>query len=68
MACNICSFNLGGAVCHYHRLMKDAKHDIATTMPAPDFVGGGQIIYDAARCGKFTRKAAAVSGSGPSTT
>ena len=26
-------------------LMKDPKHDISTTMPAPDFVGGGQILY-----------------------
>ena len=30
-------------------LMKDAKHDISTTMPAPDFVGGGQILYDEAQ-------------------
>ena len=30
-------------------LMKDPKHDISTTMPAPDFVGGGQILYDEAQ-------------------
>ena len=29
--------------------MKDPKHDISTTMPAPDFVGGGQILYDEAQ-------------------
>ena len=25
------------------------QHDISTTMPAPDFVGGGQILYDEAQ-------------------
>ena len=44
MACNICSFNLAELCATTIALMKDAKHDIATTMPAPDFVGGGQII------------------------
>ena len=29
--------------------MKDEHHDISTTMPAPDFVGGGQILYDEAQ-------------------
>ena len=50
----------GRAVQHHHCLMKDAKHDISTTMPAPDFVGGGQILYDEARCGTSSRMAAAV--------
>ena len=49
----------GRAVQHHRRLMKDAKHDISTTMPAPDFVGGGQILYDEARCGTSSRMAAA---------
>ena len=46
MACNICSFNLAELCDTTIALMKDEHHDIATTMPAPDFVGGGQILYD----------------------
>ena len=49
MACNICSFNLAELCDTTIALMKDAKHDISTTMPAPDFVGGGQILYDEAQ-------------------
>ncbi|MCI5572417.1 MAG: DNA topoisomerase (ATP-hydrolyzing) subunit A [Faecalibacterium prausnitzii] len=46
MACNICSFNLAELCATTVALMKDEHHDIASTMPAPDFVGGGQILYD----------------------
>ena len=46
MACNICSFNLAELCATTVALMKDEHHDIGTTMPAPDFVGGGQILYD----------------------
>ena len=49
MACNICSFNLAELCATTVALMKDSKHDISTTMPAPDFVGGGQILYDEAQ-------------------
>ena len=49
MACNICSFNLAELCNTTVALMKNAKHDISTTMPAPDFVGGGQILYDEAQ-------------------
>ena len=49
MACNICSFNLAELCATTVALIKDPKHDISTTMPAPDFVGGGQILYDAAQ-------------------
>lgn len=49
MACNICSFNLAELCNTTIALMKDEAHDIASTMPAPDFVGGGQILYDAAQ-------------------
>ena len=49
MACNICSFNLADLCATTVALMKDPKHDISTTMPAPDFVGGGQILYDEAQ-------------------
>ncbi len=47
MACNICSFNLTELCQTTIALMKDPQHDILSTMPAPDFVGGGQILYDA---------------------
>ena len=46
MACNICYFNLAELCATTVALMKDEHHDIASTMPAPDFVGGGQILYD----------------------
>ena len=49
MACNICSFNLGELCATTVALIKDPDHDISTTMPAPDFVGGGQILYDEAQ-------------------
>ena len=49
MACNICSFNLAELCNTTIALMKDPRHDISTTMPAPDFVGGGQILYDEAQ-------------------
>ena len=49
MACNICSFNLAELCATTVALMKDPKHDISSTMPAPDFVGGGQILYDEAQ-------------------
>ena len=48
MACNICSFNLAELCSTTIALMKDPEHDIASTLPAPDFSGGGQILYDAA--------------------
>ena len=47
MACNICSFNLAELCNTTIALMKDPEHDLLSTMPAPDFVGGGQILYDA---------------------
>ena len=49
MACNICSFNLAELCATTIALIKDPQHDIGSTMPAPDFVGGGQILYDAAQ-------------------
>ena len=48
MACNICSFNLAELCNTTIALMKDPDLDLSTTLPAPDFVGGGQILYDAA--------------------
>ncbi|MFI3169430.1 MAG: DNA topoisomerase (ATP-hydrolyzing) subunit A [Faecalibacterium sp.] len=48
MACNICSFNLGELCNTTIAFMKDPDHDFSTTLPMPDFVGGGQILYNAA--------------------
>ncbi len=46
MASNICSFNLKEVCETTAALIRDKNHDIMSTMPAPDFIGGGQIIYD----------------------
>lgn len=46
MASNICSFNLAELCAATIALMKDEQHDLFTTLPAPDFVGGGQLLYD----------------------
>ena len=46
MASSICSFNLKEVCDTTAALIKDSQHDISSTMPAPDFSGGGQIIYD----------------------
>lgn len=45
MASNICSFNLAELCAATVALLKDPKHDLFSTMPAPDFVGGGYILY-----------------------
>lgn len=46
MASNICSFNLKEICDTTIAVMNDKDHDISSTLPAPDFSGGGQIIYD----------------------
>ena len=46
MASNICSFNLGEICNTTIALIKDGDADITETLKAPDFIGGGQIIYD----------------------
>ena len=46
MASNICSFNLREVCETTAALIRDKDHDIMSTLPAPDFIGGGQIIYD----------------------
>ncbi len=46
MASSICSFNLRELCETTIALIKDHDHDIMTTLPAPDFIGGGQIIRD----------------------
>lgn len=46
MASNICSFNLRELCDTTIALMKDPACDITETLLAPDFPGGGQIIYN----------------------
>jgi DNA gyrase subunit A len=46
MASNICSFNLAEVCETTIRLIKNPEHDILSTLKAPDFSGGGTILYD----------------------
>ena len=46
MASSICSFNLAEVCETTIALMKNPAHDVATTLQAPDFPGGGFILYD----------------------
>ena len=47
MASSICSFNLGEICTTTIELMKNPAHDIMTTLKAPDFPGGGYVLYNA---------------------
>ena len=49
MASSICPFNLKEVCETTIALMKDPQHDVASTLLAPDFPGGGQILYDRAQ-------------------
>ena len=46
MASNICSFNLKEICETTAAIIRDPDHDVKSTLPAPDFIGGCQIIYD----------------------
>lgn len=46
MASNICSFNLKEICDTTVALIKVPDADITETLKAPDFIGGGQILYD----------------------
>ncbi len=46
MASNICSFNLAELCDTTIELMRDKSHNIKDTLPAPDFAGGGIIVYN----------------------
>lgn len=48
MASSICSFNLKEICETTIALIKNPEHNISETLPAPDFSGGAQIIYDKA--------------------
>ncbi len=46
MASNICSFNIREVCDATIRYMRDPLTDLIEIMPAPDFSGGGTILYD----------------------
>ena len=46
MASSICPFNLREVCETTIALMRNEKHDVSETLIAPDFPGGGQIVYD----------------------
>lgn len=46
MASSIASFNLREICDTTIALIKNPEHEISETLPAPDFVGGGYIIYN----------------------
>ena len=48
MASQICGFNLNEVCETAIALLKDPEHDLFSTLPAPDFPTGGEILYDRA--------------------
>lgn len=48
MASSICSFNLEEVCKTTIELLRDPKFDISETLKAPDFAGGGLLVYDKA--------------------
>lgn len=46
MASQICGFNLGEVCRTTIELLKNPEHDILSTLTAPDFPTGGELIYD----------------------
>ena len=48
MASNICSFNLRELCATTIGLIKNPDFDVFETLKAPDFIGGGLIVYDRA--------------------
>ncbi|MEG2634817.1 MAG: DNA gyrase subunit A, partial [Oscillospiraceae bacterium] len=47
MASSICPFNLSEVCETAVALIKNPNHDITLTLKAPDFPGGGELLYDA---------------------
>lgn len=60
MASSICSFNLAEVCRTAAACIRNHEHDIFSTLPAPDFPGGGEIIYDRQALEKIYR-----TGKGP---
>ena len=55
MASSICPFNLEEVCSTTIELIKNPNHEIGLTLTAPDFPGGGQIIYNPAEMDKIYR-------------
>lgn len=55
MASSICPFNLEEVCNTTIELIKNPNHDLSLTLTAPDFPGGGQIIYNPAEMDKIYR-------------
>ncbi len=53
MASNICPFNLSEVCETAIALMRDPEADLFQTLQAPDFPGGGQLIFDREQMGKI---------------
>ena len=51
MASNICGFNLREVCETTKAFIRDPKCDLLSTLPAPDFPTGGDIVYDPAEMG-----------------
>jgi DNA gyrase subunit A len=46
MASSICSFNLEEVCKTTIALLENPEHDVADTLKAPDFIGGGDLLYN----------------------
>ena len=55
MASQICGFNLAEVCETTIALLQYPEHDILTTLPAPDFPTGGEILYDRAEMEEIYR-------------
>ena len=55
MASQICGFNLGEVCQTTIELLKNPDHEILTTLPAPDFPTGGEIVYDPGQMAEIYR-------------
>ena len=55
MASQICGFNLAEVCETAIALLNDPEHDILSTLPAPDFPTGGEILYDPAEMREIYR-------------
>ncbi len=55
MASQICGFNLAEVCETAIELMRDPDHNIMSTMPAPDFPTGGEVIMDTAAMAEIYR-------------
>ena len=53
MASSICSFNLAEICETTVALIKNPEHNVGDTLTAPDFAGGGYIVYDAAELARI---------------